>query len=225
MIAALVGLSGLLWAGSLAATPGPLAPSSALAIAIGFVIFTVIAVAGLLLVRAPWSRWVGLGVASFGILIGARDIGPLGWLAVGASFAAIIGLTGPWLNVWLRKRPSATDIGWQPIVLVFASVGLTPLVGLASPSGLSISHGLLAGAGLFFGWAYARAEMWSLWGLRLIILPASLLTIPANSAGAVVLVLAAAGITALAWTRQARKALGGPSPVLPAPRPPRKERK
>lgn len=220
VISALVGAAGILWAAAIGANPEPLAASSAFAIAIGFVLAAVIAVTAILLVRAPLGRWIGLGLSACGIAaLTVFAPGALGWFAVAVSAAAIVGLTGPWLDVWLRGRPTADDLGWQPPALILGSVGLVPLVGIAAPDGLQLEHGLLAGAGLFFGWGYARAELWGLWGLRLALLPAAVLTLPVTPrpAGAVAILAAAAVLTGLAWSRPTRRAIGIPAPVLPAP--------
>ncbi|RPI23519.1 MAG: hypothetical protein EHM57_03860 [Actinobacteria bacterium] len=219
IVGALVGAAGVLSAAAIGAHPDPLAPSSALAVAIGFVLAAVIAVSAMLLVRAPLGRWLGLGMAACGIaLVTFLDTGVVGWLATATAFGAIVGLTGPWLRVWLRGRP-ADGIGWQPPALILGAIGLVPLVGVAAPDGLHPAHGLLAGAGLFFGWGYARAGLWGLWGLRLVLLPAALLTLPVTPrpAGAVAIAAAASALTALAWSRPARNAIGIPAPVLPAP--------
>jgi len=203
-----------------------MAQSSALAVAIGFVIYTVIAVAGLLLVRAPWARWLGFAVAVSAVAIGVGSrAGVVSWLAVGVSLGAITGLTGPWLRVWLRRKPAATDLGWEPPTLILGAIALTPLVGFASPAGLSMSHGLLAASGLLFAWGYAKAEHWGLWGLRVVVLPAALTTIPATPPfGASLILFWSLGLTAVAWAPGARRALGRPTPVLPSPRPPRSRR-
>lgn len=215
---------GMGWAVLTGAATDPLDGSSALAVAFGFVLATTIASAAMMLARAPWGRWLAVGTVGGGLAwAAAAGGGAAVWVWVAASFAALVALLGPWLRVYLRRRPSASPIGWEPVALGLGAAGLTPLVGLASPEGLAITHGLLAGAGLFFGWGYIRAEMWGLWGLRLVLVPAALLTLPATPpAGAAVLLAWSAGLTALAWTRAAGKALGTPAPVLPAPRPPKK---
>jgi len=212
------------WAVFVGASSGPIAQSAALAIALGFVFFTLLAVTGILLVRAPWARWLAAATLAAGAVTGAAiGLGPLGWIAVAVSLGGVTALVGPWLDVWLRGRPAADTIGWQPPVLLLATVGLIPLVGYTSPDGLALVHGLLAGLGLFFVWGYARAELWGLWGLRLAVLPLTALAVVATPGpGSLVLLIAGVGIAALAWSPPVRAAIGSPGPVLPAPGPPRR---
>jgi hypothetical protein len=220
VVAALVGSGGVLWGVAVGVDREPLAADSALAVAIGFVLLAVIAVTALLLVRAPLGRWLGYvvlgsGMASHAVL----DLGALGWIAAAVSAAGITGLTGPWLKVWLRGRPAAVSVGWQAPLLILGAIALVPLVGLAAPEGLSLAHGVLAGGGLLLAWGYARARIWALWGLRLLLLPAAALaaaTTP-RAAGIAAVAAAALALTALAWSTPARRAIGIPAPVLPAP--------
>lgn len=217
-------VTGMAWAVVVGISDVPLAQSSALAVAFGFVLATTISSAAMLLARAPWGRWLAVATLGGGMAwaVVAGGSGAL-WVVVAASFFALVGLLGPWLRVYLRHRPAASSIGWQPVVLALGAAALTPLVGIAAPDGLAISHGLLAGAGLFFGWGYVRTELWGLWGLRIVLVPAAVLAVPATPvAGAVFLVAWCAGLTALAWTKLVRLAIGMPAPVLPAPRPPRR---
>lgn len=220
-ISALVALAGLAWAVHLALDPDPFAGSAAFVIAAGVVVFTIIAVVGMLLVRAPWGRWiafatlgVGLGI---GIITGLDDAGAL--VAAILSLLAVGGLSGPWLRVWLRQRPSATAPEPKAALLPLASLALLPLTGFVSPEGLSPALAVLAASGPAFAAGYARAGGWALWGLRLAL---PVLTIWAavglTTAGAVVLVGAGGGVTWLAWTPSARRAIRRPGPPLPAPR-------
>lgn len=220
-ISALVALAGLAWAVHLALEPDPFAGSAAIAIAAGIVVFTVISVVGILLVRAPWGRWiafatigVGLGV---GIVTGFEDAGAPA--AAILSLLAIGGLSGPWLRVWLRQRPSATAPEPKAALLPLAALALVPLTGFVSPDGLSPALVVLAVSAAALAVGYARAGAWALWGLRLAL---PVLTIWAaiglTAAGAVILVAAGAGVTWLAWTPSARRAIGQPAPPLPAPR-------
>jgi hypothetical protein len=105
------------------------------------------------------------------------------------------------------------------VVLALGSLGLVTAVGVASPSGLDAGHGVLGGAGVLLAWAYARAQLWALWALRL--------ALPAIAVGAVVgspwpgrimLIALVATLVALAWRREARLAVQPLPDRLPSPR-------
>lgn len=220
-ISALVAAAGIAWTVHLAVAPEPFTGSAAVAVSAGIVIFTVIAVVGLLLVRAPWARWlayatVGTGLA-VGVVTGYDDVTAI--VAFAFSLAAVGGLSGPWLRVWLRRRPAATAPEPQATFLPLATLALVPITGFVSPDSLSAALVVLDVAAVVLAAGYARAGMWALWSLR-IGLP--LLTLWAviglSIPGAVALVTAAAVATTLAWTPSARRAIREPSPPLPAPR-------
>jgi hypothetical protein len=216
-----VAAAGIAWAIHLGVAPDPLAASAAIAIAAGIVIFTVVSVVGLLLVHAPWARWlayatVGLGLA-VGVVTGIDEITAV--IALAFSLVAIGGLSGPWLRFWLRHRPSATAPEPRAAILPLAALALVPLTGIASPNGLTWALVLLAIAAVVLVVGYVRAASWGLWGLRSVI---PVLTVVASLslgvAGAVLLLSAGTIVTWLAWTPAARRAIAGPGPPLPAPR-------
>jgi hypothetical protein len=157
---------------------------------------------------------LGLVVAA---ITGLDDVTAV--VALALSLTAIGGLSGPWLRVWLRHRPSATGPEPRAAVLPLAGLGLVPLIGFVSPGGLTVLLVLLATASILFVVGYIRANAWGLWGLRLVI-PA--LTIAAavalNVAGGIALLAGGGIVTTLAWTPAARRAIRGSVPPLPAPR-------
>lgn len=221
LIAALVALSGMTWATHLALDPYPFAASSAAAIAVGLIIFTLIAVAGILLVRARWVRGLALSVIAVGLGIGViTGFDTLAFAAAAFSLAALVGLIGPWLDVWLRRLSSPDGPGPRPTILVLGALGIVPLVGFAAPQGLAAAHVVLAAAAAVLAWAYARAWQWGLWGLRLA-LPVLGIWAGLSSPwpGAVLIALWVTAVLALAWSREAARAIADPTPPLPAPRP------
>jgi hypothetical protein len=139
-------------------------------------------------------------------------------LAVVFAAVALAGYLGPWLKGWVREQPAADGPGAKPTVLVLGSLGLVPLVAIASPAGLSVAHGVLASSALLLAWAYARANLWGLWGLRVVLpivaVPAMLASPPA---GAALIGLAVASLTWLAWSREARLAVQPLMERLPPP--------
>ena len=131
----------------------------------------------------------------------------------------LIGLAGPWLDGWIRKRPAAEGPGPRPLGVVFGLLALVPAVGIAAPSGLSAWHGVLGAAGVLLAWSYSRAQLWALWATRLTL---PLIAIPAAVqgpwGGAAALLALVAMITAFAWTSEALLAVNPLMDRLPGPR-------
>lgn len=209
IVAGLVLVAGAATSIHLALAPGPLAGSSATVVALGILIYTSISVAGLLLSRGRWSRVLGVAVVLLDLaVVTVTGLGVWAGLALGAALLALGGLTGRWLDGWVRRRPSIEGPPSKAVVLTLGLLGLVPAVGLASPSGLETGHGVLGAAGVLLAWAYARAQEWSLWAIRLTL---PFLAIPAVLAspwpGAIGLTVLVAALVVLAWSRDARVAL------------------
>lgn len=220
VVAAAIVASSLAWFIELGTQPGRLSTESAVVLGIGFLMFATIAAAGLIFTGGRWARRLGIGVAVAAIGLGAlRD--PSWWSALAVVFAAVslAGYLGPWLKGWVRERPAADGPGAKPTMLVLGSLGLVPLVAIASPAGLSIAHGVLASTALLLAWGYTRANLWGLWGLRVVLplaaVPAMLASPPA---GAVLIGVAVGSLTWLAWSREARIAVQPLMERLPPPR-------
>lgn len=219
LIAAAVMAAGLAWTTHLVIEPDPWAPDSALAIAIGCLVFSIVAVTALLLGRGRWTRYFASGLVVAEMLI-TLVAAPTTWLfaAVALSGISLAGLVGPWFNGWLRERPAAGAPGWQPIGLAMGSFAVVPLVGIAAPAGLQAAHGAAGAAGILLSWGFMKGGTWALYGLRFglppVILAAALMS-PAG--GTALLVGVAAGLAYLAWTSASRIAVD-PMPELPAPR-------
>ena len=194
---------------------------SGVVLGLGFLIFATIGVAGLLLSRGRWARRLALALG-LAVVTTAALTSPWSWASIAAVVAgalAIGGTTGRWLDGWIRQRPTPDGPGPRIMALVLGLIGLVPAVALAEPDDITTWHGILAGAGIFFGWAYSRAEIWALWAIR-IALP--LLAIPAllrsPPAGAFFLGAGVIALTALAWMREARLAVQPLMDQLPGPR-------
>ncbi len=219
VVAVLVMAAGLAWTIHLIVAPSPWAEDSAMAIAIGTLVFSIAAMTSLLLGRGRWTRFfaIGLLIAEMAIAVVA-DLE--GWLvaAIALSGLALTGLFGPWLKGWLRERPAVGAPGIEPILLAIGSFAVVPLVGLAAPSGLEPAHGALGAIGILLSWGYLRGGTWALLGLRfgfplLVILAA----VSSPIGGAMLLLAAGAALAYLAWTARARIAVD-PAPELPSPR-------
>jgi hypothetical protein len=218
-IAAAVMAAGLAWTIHLTVSPQPWAFDAALALAIGTLVFSIVAMAALLLSRGRWTRYFATGLLIAELLIASvGDFEPWQIVAVTLSGLALAGLWGPWLQGWLRQRPAAGAPGWIPIAIAVGSFALVPLVGLASPSGLEPAHGALGAVGILLSWGYLRSGVWALHGLRFglpILIVVASLSSPLG--GAILLIAVGAGLSYLAWTKPGRLAVD-PLPDLPAPR-------
>lgn len=225
IVAALTALTGATFALHMAVAPSPFAASSAAVVALGAVLFSTITVAGLILVRGRWTRRLGIIVAVVELgTVATTDLDtwtPWGWATLGFGLVMLGGLVGRWLDGWVRMRPSATGPDPRAVVLLLGLLALVPAVGLASPGGLETAHGVLGAAGVFLAWAYSKAQVWSLWAIR-IALP--IVAVPALFVsplpGAVFLAMLVAGLVVVAWTKEALLAVQPLMDDLPGPRAP-----
>lgn len=198
----------------------PLTPGAALLIAVGVWLYTVVAIAGILLVRAPWARWLGLGTAiavAVAIAVAGFD-SAAAILTAAVSLAAVAGLAGPWLTVWLRRQPG---MGPEPgaAALPLVAIGAPLVAGIAAWNGPTISVAIAAVLGVVGASAYARADRWGLWLLRLVYPIAAVVAgVQLGLAWGALLVAHGVAVTLLAWSRQASRAQRSIGAVLPAPR-------
>ena len=220
VITGLFALSELLWSIRITARPDPFSPGAAMLIVAGIVAYTVIATVGILLVRAPWARWLALSTAVATLVLGSLG-GSFDAVAIAAtvlSFLAVGGLAGPWLRIWLRQRPGA-GTGPVAVALPLAALCALPVAGIAAADAVSVVLLALAFTGPLLAWAYARALRWGLWGLRLV---APLLALGAAVStggwGALWLTAYAVTVASLAWQPAARDAHSPVRAPLPPPR-------
>ncbi len=200
--------------------PAPLAPGSAALVATGIILYTLIALAGILLVHAPWARWLGAGATAGALLMVGVTGFDSGWalVSIGLGLAALAGLAGPWLNVWLRQRPGT---GPQPVAvaLPLVAIGAAPVAGLAAWSELTTGALIAAVAGVVAAAAYARASRIGLWVLRIgYPLLALIAAVPLGVPEGLLLAGHGAAVAGLAWPPTAARAQRPIGAELPAPR-------
>ena len=208
------------WTLHLGTAPDPFAPGAALTVALGLVLISVIDAAGLLLSRGRWSRWLGCIIAGGeSALFVITEVTAIGIASLALTGIFLVGLTGPWLNGWIRQRAAADSPGTRPLAVVFALLALLPAVGIASPSGLSTWRGILGGTAVLLVWSYARAQLWSLWAVRLAL---PIISIPAVLSTPIVGAVLLAGIVLVAstaaWTRESLLAVNPLLDRLPGAR-------
>ncbi len=220
VIGALVMATGLSWTIHLMVAPEPWAVDSAFTIAIGTLVFSIVAMSGLLLGRGRWTRYFATGLVAVQLLIVlVADFEPWLLIALACSVLSLVGLAGPWLQGWLRERPATGSPGAVPLVLAIGSFALVPLVGIAAPSGLEYAHGLVGAAGILASWGYLKGHSWALWLLRLgIPVLALAAAIASPPGGAIIMVIAGSTLTGLAWREEARLAVDPLPTNLPTPR-------
>jgi hypothetical protein len=219
-------ISALLAASTLSLTillltdPAPLAPGSAALVAAGAWLYTLIGIAGVVLVYAPWARWLGLGTAIGELLVaavvGIESAAAIAIVVIG--LAAIAGFAGPWLELWLRRRPGT---GPQPraVALPVVAIGAPVVCGLAAWSGPSVAVIVAAVIGPIAAWAYARSLLTGLWALRLAYpVAAAVAAIGLSPAGAAALLVHGGVVGVLAWFPAAARAQRPVGGSLPAPR-------
>jgi hypothetical protein len=220
IISSLLAASSLLASLALLFDPDPFASGAAALIAIGLLGYTVIAVAGMLLVKAPWARWLGLGATIGAVVVTAITGFDSPWvlLIIGTSLIAIAALAGPLLTLWLRQRPGA---GPEPkaVALPLVALGAAPVAGFAAWSGLSAPVLLAAVLGTVAAWSYSRAWGWGLWALRAAYpITAVVAATQVGWAGAILFAGHGLVVALLAWSPEASRAQRPIAAAFPAPR-------
>lgn len=220
LVSGLLAASSLLSSVALLFDPDPFAPGAAGLIAIGLLAYAVIAVAGMLLARAPWARWLGLGATIGAVVVTAITGFDSAWtlLIVGTSLVAVAALAGPWLTLWLRQRPGT---GPQPkaVALPLVAIGAAPVAGFAAWSGLSAPVLLAAVLGPVAAWSYSRAWGWGLWTLRVAYpITAVVAATQVGWAGAILFAGHGLVVAILAWSPEASRAQRPIGATLSAPR-------
>ncbi len=218
LIGAVAVASAVVGATALAVSPGDLDQGATIIVLAGTVVAAIAAYVGLVLVRAPWGRWSLLGTVIVGLLLASLAGGWLFWIDLVLAAIATVGITGPWLRLWVRHAPVTDAPG--PIVVALISLGaVTPLfVGLTALGGLSPAHLALIVVTMLSSWAYGRGIRLGIWGLRIVVpitgaAAATATTLP----GAVLLGLAVIAVAVAAWLPHARRATTVITPPLPAP--------
>ncbi|MGH8935665.1 MAG: hypothetical protein ACRDXD_05295 [Acidimicrobiia bacterium] len=198
-------------------TGGPLAPDSGALLGTDLLLLSAVAATGVLLAHARWARRLAYGtLAAEGALAVVMPIGPWWWAALASTAAALMAVSGPWLEGWVRKLPSAAGPPVQAVLLALGLAALPGLVALSSPAGLTAWHWLFTALGLATLWAYSRARRAGLWVARLLPLAALPPALASPWGGAALLIGGTGVLARLAWTEPALLAV---APLVPAPHP------
>ena len=197
---------------------GSIAGSSAAMIIIGVLGIALAGLSGLILVRAPWARWLLVATVIATTVLASIGGSALFWLALAISGLAVIGLLGPWLTLWVRRQPAADRLGTVPVALIASGAVAPVLVGFAAFTGVGIIHWTLVVSVVASAWAYGRGIPFGIWSFRTFVpllglATAALTTTP----GAIAIAAGALALGALAWSPQARAVTAVITPPLPAP--------
>jgi hypothetical protein len=198
---------------------GPIATSSALMIIIGVIGVALGALSGLLLVRAPWARWLLAATVLASTMLASIGESALFWIALGVGAIAVVGLSGPWLTLWLRRQPVADRLGVVPVTLIVSGAATPIVIGSASWSGVDAIHWALVAVVVASAWAYGRGLQFGIWSFRTVVPVVSIVAVIRTDApGNLVILIWAFALGALAWSPQARAVTAVITPPLPAPR-------
>lgn len=207
VVAAALTAAALTTAVRLTLDPEPFADDAGALLAAGYVVLAVVAVAGVLLARARWSRYLGIGLGALGLGIGATmPLDALGIAAMALAGAASAGSAGPWLPAgWLRHRPHADGPPPAAVAVVLTLLTLPVAVALARPGGITPPDWALVGCGVALAFGVARAMAPALWLTRLGIGPLGIaLGIAGGLPGGLVAASIAVAATAAAWRPEVR---------------------
>ncbi|MCL1594940.1 MAG: hypothetical protein M3132_11380 [Actinomycetia bacterium] len=193
-------------------------PVAAVVLLIGVGIVSLTGFIGLVLVRAPWGRWTLLVVVAIGLVLASIVGGWAFWTTLFLGGLATIGLTGPWLRLWLRQSTVADAPGPVVVALIALAPVATLWVGASTGGGFGVIHAVLIVVAVTSSWAYGRGQSWGLWSLKtlypIVGLGASMMT---TGPGAVLLAAGTIGVTILAWLPHAERATAVITPPLPPP--------
>ena len=174
--------------------------------------------AGLLLVRAGWARWVLGTVVVASVMLASISGTTLFWVSLFLGAIAIVGLAGPWLTLWVRRQPVADQLGSVPVALM-ASGAITPMiVGFASWDGVGAIHWIIVVSVIGSAWAYGRGLPFGIWGFRVVVPIVGLQGVLQTSRpGSFLIASWIVVLVGLAWSPRARKVTAVITPSLPAP--------
>ena len=218
----------LFWVGRLLFGQSPWSQQGSSLLALSLLLASAINVVALLL--SP-SRWVRNSIgASGGALASTAIAARMDTVWILAAATLVTGIAVVWtrpMDAWFSEvKPDRVPT--KATILTLGLIWLPGIVGALGIPEVTPVGWVMAAGGVVGGWAYSRALPGALWALRLALPPLAVaasigLWIPA-AAG---LLAAAACLTFLAWTADARLAVNLPGPrrvrpvsVLPEITPP-----
>jgi hypothetical protein len=197
---------------------GPITSSASFMIFVGLTGIALGGLAGLLLVRARWAKWVLGTVVVAGVLLASIGGTTLFWISLVLGAATIVGLGGPWLTLWVRQQPVADPLGSVPVALIASGVIAPIVVGFAAWDGVDLIHWILVISVILSAWAYGRGLPFGIWGFRVVIPIVGLASVLGTSRpGSFVIAGGILVVVGMAWSPPARRVTAVITPPLPAP--------
>jgi hypothetical protein len=197
---------------------GSIARSSAAMIVLGLMELALAGLAGLILARAPWSRWLLSATVIVSAVLASSNSSVFFWPAVALGALAIIGLSGPWLTLWVRQQPVADRLGAVPDGLMATAAATPILVGCAAYTGVEAVHWALVATALASAWTYGRGFGIGIWGFRVLVpavgLMAAFRTI---EPGNIAIAMGALAVAIMGWSPQAKRVTAVVTPPLREP--------
>jgi hypothetical protein len=215
LTAALLGACTLLGSIGLILDPAPFSGHSAALVGMGAVALTTVTVAGVLLARGRWSRWMAIVVAALWFTPAvAGTLGIVDGLTMAAAVTTATVAAGPWLGRWLRHLAATDSTPDAAVILLLLLVSTPAVLGLsvcADAPGIAAWMLVIWSAALALG--IARAASPALWTGRIGHLPVAVAVGVALGLPAAIPVLSKAAIeTLLLWRRDLQLAV---SPLVP----------
>lgn len=200
LLAALTALaSSLAWSLQLTLDPEPLAPGSAVVLALTLVALALVAVTGLLLARSRWAVWLAVAIAAAQLALAIAM--PIDWQSVAVvialSLATLAATTtrGEWLQ---RSSGGPPPLA---VVLLLLLVAFPALVAVSNADRISVAAVVGSGLVMLAAVVYGRGGIAGLWTMRSLVPLGAVLaaaTTPLPPAAAVL--AAGAGLSALGWS-------------------------
>jgi hypothetical protein len=186
--------------------------SSALLLAAGMVLVTLISVAGLLLARARWSVRACAAVAICWIGIGTFVASPIAFAAAAAAAGALAGAAGPWMRAWARHTSSVDGPPPMAVVALLLLVSTPIALAVGFPGGIAASHWVFAGWALSLAFALSRAFTGSLTMLRIVHPLAAVALLVVEGMGALPATVLGIAAGALGWLPDVAASVTQPPP-------------
>lgn len=185
-------LAAILWAGALAADPGPLAPASIFLVALGAMATATVGMVGITVTGGRWAHRTS--IATLGAMLMLALVRPIDAWWVAALLCTLLGgvaLFSPALTKEIRRLPAASGPPLRAVLIPLLLIGFPFLLGLAAWSRPSPGTAVIG----------ATAPLAALWYAR--VLPGGLVAIR------VVWPVLAAGLAFTQWALPSVVALAG----------------
>jgi hypothetical protein len=168
-LSALPLLAAILWAGALAADPGPLAPVSILLVALGAMATATVGMVGITVTGGRWAHRTS--IASLGATLTLALARPIDAWWIAALLITLLGgvaLFSPALIKGIRRLPAASGPPLRAVLIPLFLIGFPFLLGLAAWSRPSVGTAVVGVTAPLAALWYARVLPGGLLGIRVV---------------------------------------------------------